>query len=93
MDIAERSFSGLSGKKHVLCIHSGLEHCSVPTIASNCLDNTFVLLVLSASSLAKQQCIYTVKIFGLFQPVKGCLSCTHVQRINDNSIKYHISNN
>ena len=59
MDIAERSFSGLSGKKHVLCIHSGLEHCSVPTIASNCLDNnTFVLVVLSASSLAKQQCIY-----------------------------------
>ena len=37
---------------------------------------------------------YTVKIFQLFQPVKGCLSCTHVQRSNDNnhSIKYHISN-
>ena len=34
----------------------------------------------------------TVKNFGLFQPVKGCLSCAHVQRSNYNSIKYHISN-
>ena len=28
--------------------------------------------------------IYTVKNFGLFQPVKGCLSCAHVRRSNDN---------
>ena len=38
-------------------------------------------------------CGYTVKNFGLFQPVKGCLGCAHVQRSNDNSINYHISNN
>ena len=42
-DIAERSFSGLSGKKHVLCIHSGLAHRSVPTIASNCSDNNMCI--------------------------------------------------
>ena len=30
---------GLNGEKHVLHIHSGLSYCSVPTIASNCLDN------------------------------------------------------
>ena len=33
---------------------------------------------------------HTVKIFGLFQPIEGCLSCAHVQRSNDNSLKYHI---
>ena len=31
---------------------------------------------------------YTVNFFWLFQPVKGYLSCAHVQRSNDNSKKY-----
>ena len=37
--------------------------------------------------------LYTVKIFGLFQPVKGCLSCTHVQRSNNNSINITFQTN
>ena len=32
------------------------------------------------------------KNFWVVSTCKGCLSCAHVQRSNDNSIKYHISN-
>ena len=55
-----------------------------PPCAFYPLLSTFSCPTLSASS----ETIYiTVKKIGLFQPVKGCLSCAHVQRSNDNSIK------
>ena len=46
-----------------------------------------------ATEVTHLQLNQPVKNFGLFQAVKGCLSCAHVQRSNDNSINHHISNN
>ena len=87
---------------HIACMHWHTGAFDLPTQYGNKCDRG-LLQVYTLCSYMYFHCLrpreymklhsgYTVKIFGLFQPVKGCLSCAHVQRSNDNSIKYHISN-